>query len=443
MSLRVRLTVTVAAIVAVAVIIGALAARYYTARALRSETDAFLVARVARVPGNGQPDPGEQFPGDRDQLGPLFEPDAIVQVLMPDRRLYVFPGEPRLPVDATDARMASQGGGHYRLRDVTVGGEHYRMLTAPRAGGGIVQIARSTHEMADVLGVLRNRFILIALVGTVFAAFAGWLLARRTTRPIEQLTDASEHVARTQDLTTAIPVEGDDEVGRLARSFNTMLEALATSRVQQRRLIVDASHELRTPLTAIRTNMDLLGRGERLDPSQRAELISETRLELDELTEVVAELVDLATDARSDDPIEPIDLEELAHDVANRFRRRSGREITVQSTDAATIDGRRAAVDRALSNLVDNALKFSADDTPVEIVVEGSRLEVRDRGPGVPAGEEERVFDRFYRADTSRTLPGSGLGLSIVRQVAELHGGAAELAPREGGGSVATLTLPG
>ena len=237
-------------------------------------------------------------------------------------------------------------------------------------------------------------------------------------------------------------MRGDDEVGRLAASFNTMLIALDTSREQQQRLVVDASHELRTPLTAVRTNIDFLGHATTLDAEQRAQLIAETRLELDELTNLVSEMVELATDVRSQEPVEPVPLAEVADDVAARFRRRTGHEIVVDADGAGVVEGRRAMLDRAISNLVDNALKFSPDGAPVTVTVRDTTLEVADRGPGIAPEDRARVFDRFYRATSARTLPGSGLGLSIVSQIATLHGGTVALDARDGGGTIARLVLP-
>jgi two-component system sensor histidine kinase MprB len=309
-------------------------------------------------------------------------------------------------------------------------------------GGGAVQVARRVSEEHDVLDVLRTRLVLIALGGIALAALVAWLVMRRATRPIERLTKTSEHIAATQDLTTPIPVKGHDEVGRLAASFNTMLIALDTSREQQQRLVVDASHELRTPLTAVRTNIDFLGRATTLDAEQRAQLIAETRLELDELTNLVSEMVELATDVRSEEPIEAISLGDVATDVAARFRRRTGKEIVVDVAGRAEVEGRHAMLDRAVSNLVDNALKFSPNGEPVQMTVRGGVVEVADRGPGIAGEDRERVFDRFYRATTARTLPGSGLGLSIVAQIAVLHGGSVALEARAGGGTIARLTLP-
>jgi two-component system sensor histidine kinase MprB len=449
MSLRTRLTVIVAVIVAVAVVGGAYAAHLSTQDALRDETDKFLRDRAAgfvRLPpgdlgGNFEGARIDDDEGDDDGESRNFEFDAIQQTI--DRTGRVtnsLPNQPPLPVDAEDREIAREPS-EARYRDVTVDGDRYRMITASLRNGGAVQIARKVSETEDVLDVLRTRLVIIALAGIALAATAAWLVMRRATRPIEQLTDATEHIAATQDLTTPITVQGDDEVGRLAASFNTMLAALETSREQQRRLVVDASHELRTPLTAVRTNIDFLGHATTLDAEERAQLLAETRLELDELTNLVSEMVDLATDVRSEEPVEPVVLAEVAEDVATRFRRRTGTDVSVEVLDGAVIDGRRAMLDRAVSNLVDNALKFSPSGSPVAVTVRGTSVEVADRGPGVDPADRERVFDRFYRATNARTLPGSGLGLSIVAQIAALHGGSVTLEPREGGGTVARLTL--
>ena len=285
------------------------------------------------------------------------------------------------------------------------------MITAPLRDGGAVQIARPVSETHDVLDVLRTRLVLIALTGIALAALAAWLVMRRATRPIERLTETAEHIAATQDLGTPIPVRGDDEVGRLAASFNTMLIALDTSREQQQRLVVDASHELRTPLTAVRTNIDFLGHATTLDAEQRAQLIAETRLELDELTNLVSEMVELATDVRSEEPVEPVPLAEVADDVAARFRRRTGHEIVVDADGAGVVEGRRAMLDRAVSNLVDNAVEVQPRRRAGDVTVRGTTHRGRRPRPRHRPEDRERVFDRFYRPTSARTLPGSGLGL--------------------------------
>lgn len=427
MTLRTRLTLAVAAIVAVAVLTGAAAAHFSIRRELRGEIDSSLVERSRRF---------TQPAGPRREQPPV-EPGALVQQIDANGRITASAGA-ALPVTADDTAVARTRGAR-AFRDVEIDGERYRMLTTSIRGGA-VQIARSLRETDDVLDGLRTRLALIAFLGTALAALAGWALARRTTRPIEELTQTTEHIAATQDLTTPIPVTGTDEVGRLAAAFNTMLSALATSRDQQHRLVADASHELRTPLTAIRTNIEFLERAKAMAAGERQALLSETRLELAELTTLVTELVELATDARNDEVVTEVDLASVAEDVAARFRRRSSRPIEVHIDNPALVQGRRGALERAVSNLVDNALKFS--DGAVEVTVAGSTIDVADRGLGIPAAERERVFDRFYRADAARTRPGSGLGLSIVAQVAELHGGRASMHERPGGGNIARLALP-
>jgi two-component system sensor histidine kinase MprB len=447
MSLRTRLTVIVAVIVAVAVVGGAYAAHLSAQHALNQETDKFLRERAAgfvqHPAPNGGPFGGFAGGDNDDGNGRYFQFDAVQQIIDSTGKVTgSLPNQPTLPVDASDKAIA-RSSGKTSFRNVTVGDDSYRMITVSLPnGGGAVQIARQVSESNDVLDVLRTRLVIIALAGIALAALAAWLVMRRATRPIEQLTDAAEHIAETQDLTTAIPVKRNDEVGRLAASFNTMLIALDTSREQQQRLVVDASHELRTPLTAVRTNIDFLGRATTLGDEERAQLIAETRLELDELTNLVSEMVELATDVRSEEPVETVALAEVANDVAARFRRRTGKDIEVHLNDPAVIDARRAMLDRALANLVDNALKFSPNGAAVEVTVHGSTVEVADRGPGIDPGDRERVFDRFYRATSARTLPGSGLGLSIVSQIATLHGGTVALEPRDGGGTVARLALP-
>lgn len=445
MSVRLRLTLVVALVVAAAVVLGVSAAYYATARELHSQVDSFLASRAQRVtqgpPGRGLPRPGRQGP-DRGGAGPLADLDAVVQFIAPDGTpTPASQDQPALPVADTDLEVVGTPG--RRFRDVEVAGVEYRILTESIPGGGAVQIARSLDETDAVLASLRTVLVLVACAGTTVAALVAWAVARRLTRPIGQLSAAAEHVARTQDLSAEIPVTRNDEVGRLARSFNTMLAALAASREQQRRLVTDASHELRTPLTVVRTNIELLQRSGGLGAEETAKLLEDTHLELEELTEVVAELVDLASDVADAEPVEEVDLGALAYDVAARFARRSGRAVEVQ-VDAAvscTICGRPSMLDRALGNLVDNALKFSAPESGVCVSVAGPVVEVADRGPGIDAADGERVFGRFYRADAARSAPGSGLGLAIVRRIADVHGGTASVHPRPGGGTIARLDL--
>jgi two-component system sensor histidine kinase MprB len=432
--------------VATAITAAALLSYAGTSSGLRNQIDQFLDARSQRfTQGNLTLDRLTQSTPDS---GPgrlrLAEFDAVTQIL--DTNGVVVPllaGDPQLPVNAADAALAKSGGSTVR-RDVTVGGRQYRMLTVALNGGGAAQIARNLGETDTVLEQLRTRLLLIIGVGTALAALLAMLVARRTARPIEQLRDAAARVTASGDLTKPIDVAGfgGKEVGELAVAFDLMLAALAQARDQQSRLVADASHELRTPLTALRTNIEFLERAKTLNEAQRQTLLAETRTELEELTDLVTEMVELATETRSLEPVVDVDLSDLAADIAERFRRRSGRQVTVALGQPGTVRAQRGLIDRAISNLVDNALKFSSEAAEVEITVDGSAIEVADRGPGIPAEEREKVFERFYRTDKARTRPGSGLGLSIVAQIAEAHGAAVTLLPRPGGGTVARLALP-
>jgi len=447
MSLRLRLTLVVAVTFALVVVGCTYAAHVSASQQLRSETDAFLIGRSARftnVPQGELPRGGQDADDGRVGSGPpLSDPDATTQILDASGNVTGYqPGQPALPVDATD-RLLAQHGGHSRFRNITIGDDSFRMLTVALPNHGAVQIARSIEADQDVLNSLDARLLLIALAGTVLAASLAWFIARRIVRPIEGLTSTATYVAATQDLDHPIDVNRRDEIGRLASSFNRMLDALRTSREQQRRLVLDASHELRTPLTALRTNIDLLRRARTFDQDQRDELLGETDLELRELTDLVSELVELATDTHTEEAEEQIDLGELVDRVVTRQQRRTGRNVILDTEQPAIVVGRVTLLERAITNLLDNALKFSDVATAVEVAVRGAEVEVLDRGAGISAADLPHVFDRFYRATTARGVPGSGLGLAIVEQIAQMHKGSVTLEPRDAGGIRARLDLRG
>jgi two-component system, OmpR family, sensor histidine kinase MprB len=324
---------------------------------------------------------------------------------------------------------------------VTVSGERYRMETlGVGRGGGAVQVARSLREQDRVLASLRNRVLVAALVIVFAAAAVGWWIARQMTRRLSTLTNAAEEVAHTGRLDVAVPVQGPDEAGRLGEAFNEMLAALARSKDDQQRLVQDAGHELRTPLTSLRTNMSVLRRHV-LAPDAREQVLDDLDSETRELTDLVNELVELASDRSHDEPEEDVVLADVARQVAQRAQRRSGRAVIVDA-DGTEVLGRRQALERAVGNLVDNALKFDDNgDAPVEIVVRAGRVTVLDRGPGVDATDAPHVFDRFFRSVSARSRPGSGLGLAIVRDVAERHGGTVFVEPRDGGGAAIGFTV--
>ncbi|MES5824325.1 HAMP domain-containing sensor histidine kinase [Streptomyces sp. RG80] len=375
-----------------------------------------------------------------------------VQVLGPDGSV-VDPGSPGLPVTDADRKVAAAAtaGRLTEHKDVDVGSDIYRVATVSLGGGrGAVQVAQEFSDTEDLLRALQQRTLILMSAVVVAAGLFGWWLARRITRRLVILTSAAEDVARTRRLGIQVPVTGYDEVGRLGRAFDRMLGRLAQSEEDQRRLVQDAGHELRTPLTSLRTNISLLRRIDELPPDTRDELVADLSQEARELTDLVNELVELAAGQSDTEPPRRVDLADIAEDVAGLARRRTAREVVVRVSGDTTTDGRPTMLTRAVTNLVENAAKFDKDGrAPIEITVTGParpgtvRVEVLDRGPGISDTDLIRVFDRFYRAADARSLPGSGLGLSIVREVALAHGGAPFAIRREGGGAVIGFTVGG
>lgn len=444
MNLRARLALFVAAAVAVAVAAVASAAYVSARREARGEIDAFLEQRASLI----RAIPTSRFPDSRMTMArriggvELFRLDSVVQAVDTGGAVVAyFEGEPVLPVESVDQAVAVRGD-HYAMRDVWVDDVHYRMITAPLAPQYAVQIARDVTETDAILGGLGLRLVGVGGLGVALAALMGWLVASRAVKPVEELTATAEHVASTQDLDAPIRVDRDDEVGRLAGSFNTMLRALGASRRQQQQLVADASHELRTPLTSLRTNIEVLARSADLDPDERRDLLADVTFELEELTDLVSELVELATDTRgAGEAVTEVDLVKMVEQVAERTRRRTGRDVIVDGRPGL-VEGRPAMLERAIGNLVDNAHKWSPPGTPIEVRVADGRVTVRDHGSGIDPADQDHVFDRFYRAASARSLPGSGLGLAIVKQVVDAHGGRVWVEEAPGGGAVVGLEIP-
>ncbi len=446
MTLRARLSLLVALAVAVAVAAVAGAAYVSASREARGEIDAFLNQRAAALTALGAG--GNRFPASREMgMGPLgvfdiFGPDSAFQAFDESGEVVAYlRGGPTLPISDDDLAVA---GVHdrYTRRDVWVDDVHYRMITAPYGDRYAIQIARDLTETDAIVNGLRLRLLGIGGLGVLLAALMGWLVAGRALKPVEDLTATAEHVATTQDFDAPIEVERNDEIGRLASSFNTMLRALGASRQQQQQLVADASHELRTPLTSLRTNIEVLAKSDDMDGTEKQELLADVTFELGELTELVSELVELATDARvADEAVSEVDLADLVEQVAERARRRTGRTIAVDAVDGV-IQGRPSMLERAISNLVDNAHKWSPPDATIEISVGEGRVEVVDQGPGIDEADRVFVFDRFYRAPEARAMPGSGLGLSIVKQVVDLHDGRVWADQAPGGGARVGFEIP-
>jgi two-component system sensor histidine kinase MprB len=327
------------------------------------------------------------------------------------------------------------------LADENASGTHLRVYTAPVEPGYAVQIARPLTETDRTLSSLRILLGLITGAGILLAALLGWLVSRTALRPVRSFTESTEAVID-EPLGRRLPEEGDDELGRLARSFNTTIETLESSVESQRQLVADASHELRTPLASLRTNIQVLARANGMPADERERLMHDVVLELDELTALVGDVVDLARGAQPDTLNHELRLDELAAACVDKARRRAPTVDFVEQLDPAVVRGDPDRLGRAIDNLLDNAAKWNRPGAPVEVSLHGGRLSVRDHGPGIPADDLPRVFDRFYRASEARGLPGSGLGLAIVRQVAEAHGATVSAANAEDGGARMELVFP-
>ncbi|MFF5207393.1 ATP-binding protein [Streptosporangium sp. NPDC000396] len=435
-SLRSRLTILITVAVAMAVAVAA-AACWFIARAeLLSQVDKSLML----------PPP----PGDVIQLlcvkkpdtGRLFKP---IQAITADGRLCTI-GWPAVKVTEEDRRIAAGPLGAGRIRDgVTDDGVPVRVRTRNVEAGVAVMESRPLDELESTLRALALLLAGVAALGVVGAATAGTIISRTALRPVERLTGAVEHVARTEDLDTRIPVEGTDEIARLGASFNAMTAALAGSRERQRRLIADAGHELRTPLTSLRTNVDLLLRSENtgrpLDPEPKRRLLAGLKAQFEEMSTLVGDLLQLS---RSEDEHEP-HVEVAFHEVVETAVRRAGLRASGTPIEADLdpwyVHGDQAALERAVVNLLDNAVKFSR--SPVSVRLRDGDLTVRDRGPGIPQEELPYVFDRFWRSSSARSMPGSGLGLAIVAQAVREAGGEVTLENAAGGGALARVRLPG
>ena len=449
MSLRLKIVLALVLLATCATAAVGFSSYVSTRHELNEAVDTSLRDAAANVQlflGRG-PGPGPGFGSDDGRGSPPRVFDAVLaQIITVDGTIFRSPQSGVLPVDAADLAVANGSDTTPSTpRDVTVGGEAFRMLTVPIQGGGAVQIARSARETERALAVIRQRTWLSVSLVIAAAAIAGWLIGRQVTRRLVSLTQAADDVASTGRLDVEVPVSGSDETGRLGLAFNGMLGALARSRDQQHQLVQDAGHELRTPLTSLRTNVAVLRRLQNLAPEARQQLVDDLDSESKELTALVNELVELATDRRDDEPQQECDLDALCEQAAARVRRRTGREITVVG-DGSLVSCRPAAIDRAVINLIDNAAKFSAAGSStasvIEVEVKQGRVAVSDRGPGIPVDDLTHIFDRFYRSVGSRSLPGSGLGLAIVRDIVESHGGTVFAATRDGGGSIVGFTLP-
>jgi two-component system sensor histidine kinase MprB len=439
-----RLRIAAAAGIAVAITALGLAAADYagTRSTLRGQIDSALASRAMSVtsPG-GRSQPG----GPGDHGGPNLAPPStsfgdaagFVQQVAPTGAIRQGDADDTgsLPVDARARATARSGSGRY-FSDVTVNGVHLRVLTVGIGSQGAIQVARPLSEVDAELSRLLTQLTLVAGVGIVLAAALGAVVARTALKPVRRFTSATEALTGDPDLSHRLEESGRDELTRLARSFNRTLDALERSAASQRDLVADASHELRTPIASLRANIQVLEDADQLEPDDLSALRADIISELDELTGIVGDIAELARGARPAEQLDDVQLDTLAAALTDRFERRFPDLAFACALEPVVIAGEPERIARAVSNLLDNACKWSPPGGTVEVALAADgTLSVRDHGRGFAEQDLPRVFDRFYRAGDARGTSGSGLGLAIVRQAAESHGGHVEALNAPGGGA--------
>jgi two-component system sensor histidine kinase MprB len=389
--------------------------------------------------GSGGPD---HLPGSV-QPEPYGAASGYVQFISPEGAIQVpggqGPSSTPIKLTALDRMIAGRGSGS-SLSDRTVKGTNLRVLTTGTGSHGAVLVALPLTQVEHEL----NRLLLILAVigggGILLAGLLGALVARTALAPVARFTRQTETLTGSLDLSRRLDVEGHDELARLAQSFNATLDALERSVQAQRHLIADASHELRTPIASLRANIQVLGEAGRLPAEEQEALRRDIVEELDDLTALVGDVVELARGAAPDASPDDVRLDELVEGAVRRAQRRSDLRFELD-LEPTVVRGKADRVDRAVSNLLDNARRWSPPDASVEVGLRGGTLIVRDHGPGFQEADLPFVFDRFYRAEGARKLPGSGLGLAIVRQAAEAGGGYAEADNAPGGGALLRVSF--
>ncbi len=441
MSLAARISLLAAGAVGVSVAVAALAA-YLTLRSqLYSRLDASLLDRAQTTAQSGVISETTLANLPEEFLGAA---DLRVYLLYPGQRIEPSNHAWLEPITSSETAVAN-GQIPYTIRTVDRHGHDSRVVTVNAGNGVALMFAQSTEPIQRTLDRMGLVLLLVGGSGGVAAALIGLAVARSSLRPVRRLSAAADHIARTEEL-KPIEITGDDELASLATSFNKMLAALSASRERQRRLVVDAGHELRTPLTSLRTNLELLAQADRqggMAIAQRDEIFSDVTGQVEELSTLVGDLVELAREEPVATTPEPADLADIVARAVERVRRRAPDVTFDVSTSSWWVVGEDAILERAVTNLLDNAVKYGPPDGTVTVRLDSGTLTVMDEGPGVSESDLPMVFERFYRAADARTLPGSGLGLSIVRQAVERHGGHVMMTNREPTGAVLRMWLPG
>jgi two-component system sensor histidine kinase MprB len=448
MTLRTRFTVAVAGVVA-AVALAITAVAFFVLRAdltnqVKHELwqQAAVVERLARhyhghIPAGWVPQDSDRFSA----------ASAYTQVLTAQGSVWAPAGDSGLlPGTSAAAQVAAGQRGSY-FTEATMNGIRAMVLTTPLAPGLAVQLAVPVNAMDQELGTIGATLALLSVAGVGLAALAGWGVARAGLAPVGRLAAVAEQVTATGNPARRVEVDRADELGRLAVSFNTMLAALQRSLAAQRQLVSDASHELRTPLTSLRINAELLAGEPGLPEAERQEVLDRMVAQIAELSQLVAGVTELAKgealDATAGDvDLAAVDLAEVAAAAVEGARRDWPQTVFTADLEPCVVGGHAERLKTAVRNLLDNAAKFSPPGSTVEVRLHAGELTVRDHGPGIPPTDLPGVFDRFYRAPAARGVPGSGLGLSIVRQVAEGHGGTVQAETVPEGGTLIRFRVP-
>jgi two-component system sensor histidine kinase MprB len=461
-NLRMRIAAVAGVAVALAVVVVAVSLYLAVRSDLRGQIDESLSQRAQIFASSALPPggPGTFSPGNpsRAALTPGGFPKAIQPARFGGATGYVQfvsatgavdaprnqGSTPKIPPDARDKAIATSGSGR-ALSDRTVKGTHLRVLTLGTRGPsgatgasatrGAVMIARPLSEVDNELNRILLILLIVGVAGVALAAMLGALVARTALAPIVRFTRRTESLAGELNLSERLQVSGGDELERLATSFNTTLDALQAALSAQRELIADASHELRTPIASLRANIQVLEDAHRLPAAEQRRLRADIVEELDELTALVADVVELARGPRTPAELADVRVDEIVADAVARARRRGGALSFELDLQPAIVRGEGDRIARAVSNLLENARKWSPPDGVVEVRLRDGVLTVRDHGPGFEPQELDRVFERFHRAQSARKMPGSGLGLAIVRQAAEAHHGYARAANADDGGA--------
>lgn len=433
MSFRNRLTMSAALAVAIAVALSSAIVYIAVRGQLLAQVDATLWQRAEYL---------QSIQGSHYVRPPLGAAGGYAQIVTANGAVMRDASESiTIPATPEALRVAAGEAGTF-FSDMHISGTHVRVITAPLSDGLALQVVRPLDEVDLILRRMGLLLSLVAAAGVALAAGLGRVVAQSALIPMQRLTEGAEQVAQARSAAHRIDLGGNDEIGRLATSFNSMLEALDGSQKSQRQLVADASHELRTPLTSLRTNIEVLARARDLPEAERREILDDLQVQIQELTVLVGDLTDLA---RGDDPAAPeeeVRLDLLVERAVKRIRTHWTQAEFTTDLKPCLVRGTATRLDRAVANLLDNAGKWSPEGGAVEVRLRRGVLTVRDYGPGIDEADLPQIFDRFYRSSEARSMPGSGLGLSIVRRVVQAHGGTVEHVPIEGKGSLFRMTLP-